>query len=203
MNIEDLYPLVRPFAKGAPTPTLKAAIRRAARKLCFESWYAQRTLVIGAQVGVNAYALAPGGDEEVCGVKAAEFDGNPLDPVRPEQLPDSNSGTPSWFYYRPPATIVVLPTPDANLADALRVRVAVQPTKDAGTVPDAVGQNFDRALADGALAWLLAIPAEAWTDKTEALKREALFFSGISEARRKMHRGNAPRGVSVSRRFAI
>jgi len=205
MNIEDLFPLVRRQAKGCPNVTLRDALRRAARELCFESWYVTRTLTIDAVEGTNAYALQPvAGSEEACAVKAAQFGEEPLLPVLAESVPDSGAaGSPTMFYLRLPATIVVLPVPDEDAAGALRVRVAVQPKADALLIPDELG-NFDRALASGALAWLHAMPGEQWTDvgAAERLKRE--FFHAKSEARRKAQAGHLPRSQRVlPRRFAV
>lgn len=197
MDIEALFPLVRPFVKGCPSPTLTAALRRAARRLCSDSWYATRTLTLDVEAGVAVYQLVPPGDEEVLNAKDAQYQDTPLVPAQAAAARPGQSGTPRGFFFRPPRSLFLLPTPDADVADALRVLCPVQPTATATTIPDAVGTHYDRALADGALAWLLAMPSEQWTDRGEASKRELLFGAATADARRKALRAHMPRGFML------
>ena len=200
MNIDELFPLVRPFVKGCPTPTLTNALRRAARKLCSDSWYALRTVELDVEAGVAAYTIILPGDEEPLGVKAAQFTDYPLNPVQPEAANPVTTGDPVAFFFRPPRQVVLSPVPTEDRADALRLRVPVQPAADAVTIPDAVGTLYDRALADGALAWLLAMPSEQWTSPGEANKREVLFATAVADARRKALRAHMPRSLMVATR---
>lgn len=188
-RVIDLLPDVAQIVRKAPDVTLIGAYVRAARKFCRESrWY--RSQLTGATLADRpVYNLGSDPLLEILGIKAvscAPRTGN----RRPYPLPTSDTGgwvagqptgRPRRCAYVPEAQLAINPTPDAVYD--LTVTLVLQPKAGVVEIPDDLLVKWDQVLQAGALAYLLAIPDQPWTDKTTAQIKAREFQAGINNAR--------------------
>lgn len=198
--LSDFNQLVKIFLPGCPEPTIEFAVRRAARRFCSLSWFARRSIEVTLVEGQAVYSLSPSStDEEVVGVHAVEYNEQPLDPTKPE-LVETVSGTPKCWYFEPARSLTLNPYPDANVAgDTINVRIAVQPTLTTDVISDNTVREYQQCIADGAIAWLLAVPKQPWSDGNMAQAMERKFLAQVMRAKESSLRGHMPWGTTVRR----
>lgn len=198
--LSDFNQLIRTYLPGAPDPTIEFATRRAARRFCSLSWFARRSISVTLVSGQAVYTLSPTSeDEEIVGVHAVEFDDNPLDPTKPE-LVNTSSGTPKVFYFEPEEALTLNPVPDSGVdGDSISVRIAVQPTRTTSTIADDIVREYEQCIADGAIAWIMAMPKQPWSDPQGAQMMERKFMSQVMRAKESAMRGHMPWGLGVRR----
>lgn len=199
-SLSDFNQLIRTYLPGAPDPTIEFAVRRAARRFCSLSWFARRSITVTLVSGTAVYTLSPtSAQEEIVGVHAIEFDDEPLDPTKPE-LVNTTSGTPKRWYFEPESTITLDPTPDDGVdGEVITVRIATQPTRTTETIADDIVREYEQCIADGAIAWIMAMPKQPWSDKEGAAMMERKFMSQTMRAKESAMRGHMPWGFSVRR----
>lgn len=198
--LSDFSQLVRIFVPGAPDPTIEFAVRESARRFCSLSWFARRSISIVMNSGQAVYALSPTSeDEEVVGVHAVEYNEKPLHPTRPE-LVVTSSGTPTEWYFEPEDSLTLNPTPDAAVTgETMLIRIAVQPTITTETIPEDVVREYRQCIANGAIAWLLNVPKQPWTDQQMGQSMERKFLAQCNRAKEAALRGQTPWGIHVRR----
>lgn len=181
--ISSLYPQIRRYAPGCPDPILLAEIRDAAREFCQRSRWLRQTLIMDTLVDENTYELVPEDTSvEVIGIKAMEYDGEPLTPGKPEEHPHE-SGVPKYFFYYPASDFILMPTPDTAETQILNINMIVQPITTATTLPDTLTQGHERTLVFGALSRLLMMPGSAWENQSLADAYEARFHNRVEGAK--------------------
>lgn len=204
-DLSDFNQLIRIFVPGAPDNAIEFAVRESARRFCSLSWFVRRSISVTLVNGTSTYTLtAADSDEEVVGVHAVELDGQPLDATKPE-LVQQQSGTPKCFYFEPTNTLTLDPVPDANIAgEVASVRVAVQPTLSTTSVPDELVREYRQCIANGAIAWLMNVPKQPWSDPNMAQQMEQKYMAQVMRAKETALRGHQPWGIHVRRpSFAV
>ena len=197
----DYYKLVKTFLPGVPEPTIDYALNRAARHFCSLSWFSRRSITIALVADQISYTLAPADstNEEIIGVHAVEYDDKPLDPTKPE-LVETESGTPKQWYTEQYTALVLNPYPDAGVdGESVNVRIAIQPTLAATTLPNDLTREHMQTLADGAIAWLQQMPKQPWTDLNQSMRLERAFLAKAMRAKETAMRGAMPWGLGVRR----
>lgn len=181
-DIEDLHLLVRSHVKGAPKAAMTDALLRVAREFCVKSRYVRRTILIDLETGISEYVVDLDDDQvELCGIYSAQIDARPLGQATPELIPTDLIGDPLVFNYLMPDKIKLFPASNVDKEDALSVRAVIQPRLTASTVPDELVVEFDKTIADGALAYFYTMP---WLfDAAMASYYEKKFNDGIDTAR--------------------
>jgi hypothetical protein len=101
----------------------------------------------------------------------------------------------------PYTSIQLFPTPDS--AYTLNAVVPVQPRQGASVIADELMLRYDQAICDGALAWLVKMPARPWTNPQLAPGLEANFLAGVSGARADVMRSFNAGGTTARRRAFI
>lgn len=199
--LSDFYKHIKTFVPGVPEPAIDFAVNRSAREFCSLSWFSRRSITVTLVEDQASYALAPADstNEEIIGVHAVEYDDRPLDPTKPE-LVNTRVGKPHEWYTEQYTALVLNPTPDSNYdGETVQVRIAVQPTIASESIPNDVYREFQQAIAEGAIAWLLQMPKQPWTDLQMAQKWERQFISKAMRAKEIAMRGAMPWGFSVRR----
>ena len=196
----DYYKLVKTFLPGVPEPTIDYALNRAARHFCSLSWFSRRSITVVLEDSVASYTVAPAdSNEEVIGVKAVEFDGQPIDPTLPE-LVETSSGSPKQWYVEQYNSLILNPIPDAGVdGEEIEVRLAIQPTLAAVTLPNDLTREHMQTIGDGAIAWLQQMPKQPWSDLNQAMKLERAFIAKAMRAKESAMRGHMPWGLGVRR----
>lgn len=129
----------------------------------------------------------------------AELNGRPLDPIQFSTMNASRRGAARYITQIAPGVVTLVPFEAGVLEMSVFLKPAgnVQYGTDAATplfdrynvVPDFYLSMHGQALAAGALARILSIPDEPWTDKQEAMKYGAMFSEKLDSAFRANMRG--------------
>jgi len=204
-TLESLLGLVRREAAGCPDFVLIDHLRHAAQEFCRDSWFARRSIEVTLVAGQAFYDLTlADAAEEIIGIDAAEYQGNPLYPAEQKDVAQK-TGKPYWFIFLPPAALELVPYPaeDATgLTDPVRVSVIVQPTAAATTLGDDIVRQWDHAIADGAIARACGTEGAAWFSAGKVQLHGQRFYTAKMNAKGKALRGHQPRGLAVQpRRF--
>ena len=188
--IIDYLQDVAQMARRCPTATLVRAYARAARELCTESrWY--QVNVQGATVAdQQQYSLGNDPLLEIIGILAMQgtdnSGGSPQKfPIRVSDAttwtPDDGTGRPTRYAYIPEAQFALHRTPD-KVYDLL-VTLQCTPKEDVTQLPAELMPKWSKAFQDGALAYLLMLPDQPWTDPLLATGYEAKFRAAKSNAK--------------------
>lgn len=195
-EIVTLLPRVAQVVRRCPEPMLVQAYRDAARKFCVESRWLRRELAFDSVAGTDEYDIGVGtGDEdnllEIIGIRAMtgatsvapvqQWRLSPTDPTTWNPQVASTDGRPYTYTYMPESSVVFFPVPDA--AYAFTVTLQVQPRTDVEELPDDLLRKWDRSLADGALAYLLGVPGQAWSNPNAAVLYARNFQAAINNAK--------------------
>jgi hypothetical protein len=108
--------------------------------------------------------------------------------------------TQSTMFFQPNRNAIrLMPKPEATLADALNVNVAVHPLRTSDQVDDDIWEDWVEVIADGALASLHGMQEQVWSDPQRAAVHAVAFDRGISIARGEQVRSNARSDKTVGR----
>lgn len=185
----DIIPDIAQICRKAPNATLIRALNRSTREFCKQSRWMRFALVGATEIGTQLYSMGSDPDLEIIGLKAvssAARTGN----TRPRALavsvptgwlPGQPNGAPMRYAYVPEGQMALNPTPD-KVYDLL-LTIVVQPTLAANSIPGQLLTRWDRVIKAGALAYLLEVPGQPWTDPVQAVAKMREFQSGINNAR--------------------
>lgn len=81
--------------------------------------------------------------------------------------------------------------------ETVTLRVALQPSRTATTIPDVVGERFGEAIAAGAIARMLIMPGKEWTNPQMAAYHMGVYEAGVSDALVRRARGNSDHSLTV------
>ena len=182
--IDDLLPLVRPFAPRCPERMMKHGIVTAAREFCRWTRWVRETIVLDAVAGQAHYTLTPQTPEhEVIVVRAAMHDDEPMKPTSPERAPidAENSDVGRWWYFVPPALFCPVAAPESDQAGVFDINVVLQPQAGATQLTDSLVRANDQVIADGALAFLLHQPGTNWHNPQLAQAHRRQFVSMLGD----------------------
>jgi|GEM_PF-2387043 len=182
----DLFPFAHAMVPGCPEPLFTQHILQAARKYCLKSRVWRPDLDSYDLVdGTKEYTLAP----TVSTVTyAARID------VIVEVRWNSETGVTNgdkgavinWrdYSFNPNTNVLTFDTaPTDDVTSGLDVQAVLVPHLSASDLPDWVLNNYAEAIQSGALASLLKIPQETWTDKAEAEAQRLDFRNWIAKAK--------------------
>lgn len=178
--IEDILPRVMPRVPGAAEPVVLDAIRRAAQELC-ETTRLWRYTDTFASVADEELLAAPH-EAEIFEIESARFDGQILEPASlawlDENVPDwrnQEGNGPHWITQTNPDSVAIVPRSVGTLA----VTLTLKPSDQAETLPDWLVAKYARVLADGALADLMVMPAQDYSNPSLAGVHSQRFQSAL------------------------
>lgn len=191
-------PDVMPHALGASYPLMEQEVRRAAheflrRTRAWTEWLApEKTRPEGAEYEFDVPQGAA-----VLRIERATLDGRPFAVHAALACPSdwTEHGLDSPGLVSADRTTFRIA---AGMAPgrAMQVQVSLVPSEKAAGIPDALAHQHHDAIRNGALARLLAVPGQAWTDMNLAAYRTALFEGAIDAATVdvwRSHTRNTPR----------
>lgn len=189
VDLSDFLGYVLPFAPGCPQPTAERALRSAAIEWCERTngWRSIATLELAA----NRQAIVTPFHAVLHKIEEATFNGAPLIPTlftesAPEELTAvAETGEPRYLTQVGPNEVSVYPFAPGTLRlsmflkpreDTLLGLDPDDPLKDAYNVVPAfmLSQHAER-LSFGALARLLAIPGQVFSNQQEAQRYRLMF----------------------------
>lgn len=166
-DIDDILPNIRPFAPGVADPTAYEWIRQAAIEFCERTllWRYEDSFAITAE---NPQAVIAPAGAVIHLIERLDFDDVQLVQKTPAQLDDlvpqwragTLTGVPSYFTQTEPNTVAMSPLE----AGTLKVWTWLKPAPDATELPDFMVDQYRQVIADGALARILLIPNQSFTD---------------------------------------
>lgn len=195
--IADLYDFILPHVPIADTPVVDHAIVRAVRMVAMQSGIQRATLTVPTVVGQYQYSLtAPAGTEidNVVSVRIFPTANPDTKGIRLYQVPQAvaddmlrfNPALPtSWTYLAD--TLSVYPIP--STADSLSVVVILRPELSVVAPLDDIYRHHREIIADGAMAFLYAMPAKPWTNQQAAQEAYARFGRAILALRARQRGG--------------
>jgi hypothetical protein len=202
--ISSFYPWVMPYVPGCPDPLLDQAIRSAANDLSTRSDLVQRVIVADVVSGTQDYTIIEPTDFQYLRILSVGFQGTVLGPVSPDVVNSDVAlrnvtigtaspitGNPTWFFQKTPsdAGFSLYPVPNANLTGGLTVKVSFQPANTATTLDDILFSDWAEEIAAGAIAILMAMPGQQFSNTTAAEFYRKAAEAGIARAKRVSRNG--------------
>lgn len=182
-DIEEFLPKVLPYAPGCPEPTAIEHLRNAAIEFCEETklWRFDDTLETGDDPNV---VCTPSG-AVIHQIERCDFNGKRLEPASVGFLDDAHpdwrsdefrlDGVPRFFTQVCPDTVRVVPHQQGRLKVFLRLK----PAEDAEQLPDFIATQHRSLIGWGALASILMVPGQPFTDPSRAVYFQAKFDQAL------------------------
>lgn len=177
-------------APGLPDVAAQSYLRDAAIRFCEATGWLEREAVLPMACGVRDYPVVPADCERVVRVVAVSIgcntpDDSMLDPRR--DVLEMGCG------FR----VEALETPDVSVwidregdaCDTLRVRYVATPRHDACRLDARLAEEWGRAIVEGALADVLLLPGQPFSDPRLATVYGQRFDAAILRARTRRLRG--------------
>ena len=196
---------IRLYAPGVATPTAYFAIRQAAIEFCERTrmWrYEDELDVAGDECDAIS---APDCNSVIHQIEEVWFDGKKLDHKSPQQLDDlapnwrsgadTSESQPHYVTQSAPDTIALVPRGTGTV----KFTLFLKPSQSAEQVPDWLVDQHTETIAFGALARLLLIPNQSFTNPemgggfalSFAQRLDGKFMAGVSGQQRAQARAKA------------
>lgn len=196
VDVKDQLVNIAQIVRRCPEITLRRAFGRAYRDWAQQTQYLRVAIPGQTTADVAQYDLGSDPYVEIVAVLAVMGSFTPAGgTIQYWTLSASDSGgwnpnvqpdTPISYCYVPQAQIAVFPTPDQVYG--LTVTAIVQPKEDAAQVPEAGLTKYRAGIEAGALAYLLEIPGQAWSNPQGALIHRARYQSSINNGKAEVQR---------------
>lgn len=182
-DLEEFLTKVLPFAPGCPEPTAFEHIRNAAIEFCEETklWRFDDTFEIGDDPNI---VCTPHG-AVIHQIERCDFNGERLLPRSIDWLDDQHpdwrsdartmTGQPQWFTQICPDTIQVVP----HSVGRVKVWLRLKPSEDADQLPDFIATQHRNMIGWGALASILMLPNQPFSDPNRAVFYQGKFDQAL------------------------
>lgn len=191
------YDEVLPDLPGCPQNVAGNAIKNAAIEFCERSFaYVVDHDPIAAVGGQSEYGWAPPTGTKVVRAEHVWYDKKRLAPKTRDEIAGMHAywpdweGTPLYFVQEKLEKLILVPRPSAALANAIRAKVAVKPSRAAADIDDAIWEKYLEQIASGARAKLFAMQRKPWSDGKLAAYHLARFEEAIGGARLSAFKGH-------------
>lgn len=191
IDLDVFLPKIMPFAPGCPEPTALGKIILAAQA------FSERTRLWRDS---DQFSVTPTSCNVVCapaGADVFEIESAWLDDyeLTPISLADLEHKHPTWRQYSQGSgkwitqvdmdTVMVVP----STTGTLKLSTILRPSEGAEQLPDFMHKHYSQCIADGALAEILMLPTQPFTDPERAQFFLMRFENKLSELARKSIRG--------------
>jgi hypothetical protein len=205
----DFLPEISHLIAGCPEPTAINAVRNATIEFCTRTNVWQETQDAVTLTATDfPYTLEALTGATVVTVLDVSVEGRSIDPTTIDALDKNsynwraNTGPMPEGYYQPNPDEVVL-YPALSEAKSVVFRVSYAPTRAATGVVDHIYQIHLEAIAAGALARLMAIPMQPWSNPKMALYYSSVFNTAKNSAAMDVNKSFTRAPVMIQmRRFA-
>jgi hypothetical protein len=137
----------------------------------------------------GAYAYAPAANTAIVKPALVWFNGNPLTPKNKDELAQlykkwpSEVGTPLYCLGQTPDKITLVPAPVDVIVGGLTMKVHLKPSRAAVNVPDWIYEDYQEAIAAGALARLKSQSNRPYSDPRGAVDCQGYFDDQVAIAK--------------------
>jgi hypothetical protein len=201
VNLGDQLVNVRQICPQAPIPTVCRAYSRALREWCQQTWWLRLSVGGQTQVTTRDYSLGSDDNLDISAIRAMsvmQLDGT----ICGMEASDSTQWNlnlkptiPRRYCYVPEGKFAVDPEPDAVYN--LTVSVVVMPKERAtqtAQIPVDPLIKYSNDIEAGALAYLMSMPGQPWSNAGQALlydkKFQAAIANGKAEVQRAFNQGS-------------
>lgn len=160
--LSELLPLIGQHCPNAPSVSMEFWARWAAREFCSRTLAHQATLApFDSVVSAAEYTMSSGSDLQPTKLLGVRFAGRALALITPAELDslpdlDETDGTPEAAYLSGTEKLTLYPAP--STVGAVVVRLALEPSPTATTIPDDLFSQYGHAIAYGAAKYLALTP---------------------------------------------
>ena len=186
---DSLIKEVLPYVPGCPDTLVITHLRAATIETCEKSKaYVYDLDPISTVSGVFEYDFDQPTGTDVHQILWMIHDGDDLDPVSPRSLelnfPDwrNRSSVSRVYLQKSPDTFWIIPVPSASKTEAIRLSVALKPTRTSSSISTDFSTDYRDAIIYGALYRLLRIPSKDWSDAAAANDYYSLFLEEVKQA---------------------
>lgn len=193
-DLDHFLTKVLPFAPGCPEPTAFEHLRTAAQDFCETTrlWRFEDSF----ELGDDPNLMCAPADSVIHEIERCDFNGRRLDPASLDWLDDRHptwrsethlwTGEPQWFTQTAPGTVTVAPLPTQG--GRVKVWLRLKPSMDAETLPDFIAREYSTTIGWGALATILMLPRQTFSDPNMAVFFQGKFDQALG---RKQKQGTA------------
>lgn len=192
----DLLPYVLPYVPGVPDATAVHHIRNAAIDFCRRTlaWQMEIDPIEGFEVpatdGVaTEFTMSPPAESEIVKLLSVAVDDDPIEVVEASKgVAFRRRGTHTDLAFtRDRKTLAVYPAPEAGTV--IHVEAALRPSDDATGLPDEFADLYRQDIAKGAVASLLLMPKQDWSDPGTGADLMRMFSDRIGTVGAQVARG--------------
>lgn len=160
MQLDSLIGAILIQARGCSDMLAVDALRRSAIQLCEQTQAWRETIT--QQAKTQDVDLDIPAHSRAAAIRRVFVGEDEILPMAPDNInPFAASSTPRGYFRVSENVLRLIPAPDAPVT--LTVEAVLAPTYTANTIPDDLADRCRMALIWGALAYLLAIPGQTWT----------------------------------------
>lgn len=182
-QLYDFHPFVMPYAPGALDPNVDQALRLSAVEFCQRTRAWRHEVSMAAVSGGSAIVVPD--YARIHEIESAHFNKQKLDPISFDSIDpnDTATGQPRYFTQIGADTIRVLPFQAGTLDLVLFLKPfnglsAPAPVGGYNQVPEFIYEHHAQLIADGALARILMVPNQSYTNPSLGAQFRAAFDSG-------------------------
>lgn len=187
--ISDFLPYVLPYVTGCSELLAEQMIRDVCIDFCTKSLVVQQRIpAITSTVGEYEYEFEElSGELRVHMVMQAWYDGNELDVRGMDAVtPEPVDGLPTALFQIDNTSFQLNRKPE--VAGSIEIRAAVAPLRTATEVPDVLLNDYAYEIGQGAIARLLRIPKQVFTDVQSSLLNEKEYEKARNAAQLKANK---------------
>lgn len=208
-NLSDLYNRVAIVAPGLNENSAIDELRYALLDFCMETHCSQDTIETSVSAGEAAILYDSPNPSHlfVCrvlgvGLPTGNLPIKTLDEMREVDNWRAAEGYPRMCTPEAPGELSTYPTTQEAITP-IYVRLALAPTQTATKIDEDVLNRYGNAIADGALARILGMSGQTWSNPNEAMRRQRMFDIARSRARAESAKNQAHATIrhSIRRQF--
>ena len=175
VDLSRFLPRMLPYLVGCPEPLAKQALIDSAIDFCSRTNVVSVTLdPVAAIKNFPTYEIEAPAQTSISTIQRVWYDNSLLQSTSYEQATEiynRPNGTPRFYFGEHVDeifSITVVPAPDKNLPNGIRIRASLTPTRNATQVHDVLFDRYVEGIVHGAIAIVASIPDQAYSDLTIA-----------------------------------
>lgn len=198
VNVNDQLTNIAQIARRCPGPTLRRAYTRALREWCQQTQWLRVSLPGQTAVGVPVYNMGDDLNLDIIGLRAVSL--TQVIGTQPQTRglspsdsslwnPNIPQGVPRRYQYVPEGKVALNPTPNAVFTFVMSMIVTPKESMAIDAqVPAAPLVKYSNDIESGALAYLLAIDGQPWTNLGMAASYAKDFKAAIANGKAEVQR---------------
>lgn len=194
---------IMPYVPGCPEPSAFAGIIKASQEFCERTrlWRDEDTFTL-TPTSCNVVCAPEGAD--LFEIENALLDGVRLEPISLSDLDhkyprwrELDTGQGQWITQIEHGSVLVVP----KCTGTLKLSTFLRPSEDADQLPDFLSKLYRQCIADGALAEILMLPGQPFTDPSRAQFYSMRFEAKLSELTNRTIKGQQRAPTRVRAQF--